>query len=68
MAMARERHAWPAFPLPADRGALTAADVLAAPPGVGRDAAIDAWCAAVWAAYADSHAAVAALVRRHGIA
>lgn len=68
MALARAKHAWPTFPLPADRGALTAADVLVAPPGPERDAAIDAWCAAVWAAYAGSHDAVAALMHHHGVA
>jgi GrpB-like predicted nucleotidyltransferase (UPF0157 family) len=67
MALARNRRGWPSFPLPAERGSITAAQVLAAPPGPERDAAIDAWCASVWEAYADSHEAVAELLRRHGI-
>lgn len=42
---------WPAIVPPAVRGTITAADVVAAPAGPARDAAIDAWCADVWAAY-----------------
>ncbi len=72
MALAREHarrggRAWPAFALPRDRGAVTAADVLAAAPGPERDRAIDAWCTAVWAVYADQRPAVAALLGRYGL-
>jgi len=62
------RKEWPAFILPRERGDITAVHVMAAPAGPGRDRAIDAWGAAVWAAYAESHAAVAELLRRHGVA
>ena len=65
MALARRRTAWPAFPLPPDRGAITPRAVMAAPAGPERDRAIDAWCASVWDAYRESHGAVAALVARH---
>ena len=58
---------WPAFPLPRDRGTVTARDAMAVPAGPERDAAIERWCAAVWAAYRDSHAAVAELLRREQI-
>ncbi|HEY4306979.1 MAG TPA: DUF5946 family protein [Gemmatimonadaceae bacterium] len=58
---------WPTFALPEDRGALTAADVLVAPPGDARDRAIDAWCRSVWAAYASSKPAVETLLRQHGV-
>lgn len=61
------RRAWPRFPLPANRGAMTAADVLRVTPGPERDVAIDHWCASVWAAYQESHEAVTALLRRSGI-
>ena len=52
MALARQKHAWPTFVLPRDRGALTPQTVMAAPAGPERDAAIDAWCASVWNAFA----------------
>lgn len=68
MALGRRKHRWPALPLPRERGAVTAATVMEAPPGPERDRAIDAWCASVWTAYADCHEAVAALLRQHGIA
>lgn len=67
MRMARARHAWPAFALPAHRGSMTAADVMARPEGPGRDAAIDAWCASVWEAFGASRPAVIALLERHAI-
>ena len=62
MRLARRKQAWPTFLLPVDRGAIAAADVLAAPAGPERDRAIDAWCAAVWEAFRDSHETVAGLV------
>jgi hypothetical protein len=67
MALARHRRPWPSFPLPADRGALTAIDVMRVPEGVERDRAIDAWCASVWASYANVRQDVADLLRQHGI-
>lgn len=67
MMLAKRSRSWPAFPLPDDRGSITAADVLAAPPGLERDRAIGAWCASVWAAYAEAAPAVAALARAHGL-
>jgi len=68
MALARRPEPWPVGTLPADRGSLTAKDVAAAPEGNARDAMIHAWCASVWAAYADHRASVAALLHRRGIA
>jgi hypothetical protein len=67
MQMGRRKHVWPTFPLPRERGATTPMEVLAAPAGVERDAAIHRWCREVWAAYAESHDAVGALLREHGI-
>ena len=60
-------HSWPAFPLPEHRGATTAADVLAEPPGDARDRAIEAWCRSVWAAFEVSKPEVEALLRLHGV-
>ena len=58
---------WPAFPLPATRGAITVADVLTAPAGPARDRAIDEWCRSVWAAFATTWPAVERLLREHGV-
>jgi len=59
--LAKRRREWPAFPLPAGRGDITASDVLAAEPGEARAAMIRKWCESVWAACSESHAQVAAL-------
>jgi ribosomal protein L4 len=67
MMLAKRSRSWPTFALPTHRGAMTAHDVMAAPAGVERDAAIDAWCAAVWAAYREVAPSVAALATAHGL-
>ena len=61
--LAREKRSWPCFPLPRDRGSLTAADVIAVPAGSERDQAIHHWCVSVWDAYRDSHQLVPELLR-----
>lgn len=68
MKLANHGKDWPSFRLPEDRGHISAVDVMAAPPGAARDAAIDDWCAAVWDAFRESHEAVAEMLRQHGIA
>ncbi len=65
--LGRRKHDWPPFALPAERGAVTAIQVMAAPAGAERKRAIDAWCASVWAAYHETHQAVADLLAAHGI-
>jgi len=40
--------------------------LIVAPAGQARDAAIDAWCAAVWAAYGPCRDAVVAFLHRYG--
>ena len=67
MRLGRRKEKWPTFPLPRDRGALGAADALAAAPGPDRVRAIDAWCASVWSSFQPSHAAVAEWLRVRGI-
>jgi uncharacterized protein DUF5946 len=67
MALAREKRAWPTFVLPRERGQVTVADVMAAEAGAERDAAIDRWCSAVWAAFHGSRSAVVELLRQYGI-
>jgi hypothetical protein len=66
-ALGDRTHSWPLFPLPAHRGAMTAADVLKEPAGEARDRAVDAWCRSVWTAYEASKPAVVALLRQHGV-
>jgi hypothetical protein len=58
MRLARKRKQWPTFTPPPARGAMTVQDVLQAPPGKARDAAIRAWCTAVWECWGSSHAHV----------
>lgn len=65
--MASRPRRWPTFALPAERGSITAVEVLAASPGGARDRAIDDWCSSVWAAYAECHADVRDLLREHGL-
>jgi hypothetical protein len=67
MELARRKRSWPKVPLPLDRGSMTAADVIATRPGPERDKAIDAWCACVWAAYADTRKTIADLLDEYGI-
>lgn len=66
MRMARRKSVWPTFALPDDRGAVTAIDVMAKPPGPERHAAIDGWCRSVWQAYASQRDAVIAFLRGQG--
>lgn len=67
MDLARHKQTWPTFPLPSERGSLTAADVMAAPEGPERDHAIYAWCASVWNAYSGSRQMLIDILRQQGI-
>ncbi|MGE5049039.1 MAG: DUF5946 family protein [Deltaproteobacteria bacterium] len=64
MALARRRRDWPQFEPPRSRGPLTVADVVAVPPGEGRDAMLKLWAESVWAAWGKDHARVAELAGR----
>ena len=66
MRLARRRRDWPQFPLPGERGTMTARDVIAVPAGRERDRALDAWCASVWGAYGESHGRVTELLVQLG--
>jgi hypothetical protein len=66
--LAQENYDWPAFDLPANRGAWHAGDVMLASPGAQREAAIGAWCASVWHAYAGARHRVIEMLVHHGIA
>jgi hypothetical protein len=67
MELGRRAHDWPLFPLPRERGSVTAGDVMAAPAGPKRDQAIHAWCASVWAAFSECHHLVEELLQKHRI-
>jgi hypothetical protein len=68
MQLGKRKRRWPAIPLPVDRGSITVVEVLAAPPGAERDAAIDAWCGSVWEAFRESRQAIIDLLREYDIA
>ena len=65
--MSRVKSSWPSFPLPRDRGSVTASTVMAAPPGRERDEVIDAWSRSVWAAFRESREVVVEIVAKYGI-
>jgi len=56
---------WTLPALPANRGSLTAADVMAAAPGDARNRAIRAWCASVWTAHAPAREQIVEIAARH---
>lgn len=68
MAVARRTRVYPPIALPDQRGEVTASDVLSAPPGPARDAAIEAWCASVWSAFEESRPAIIEWLGRNGVA
>ena len=61
MLLARRSKTWPRFAPPPHGGTLTVRDVLQAPPGDERDAALRRWGHSVWAAWSHEHARVQAL-------
>lgn len=63
MRIAATRRPWQMPPLPADRGAIRISDVLAVPPGPGRDTMIESWCASVWQACSSAHAHIRSIAR-----
>ena len=65
--LGQQKRQWPVVPLPAQRGRLTAVDVMAAPAGAERDAAIDRWCESVWAEYQGSREVIVRLLHDHEI-
>jgi uncharacterized protein DUF5946 len=64
MKLAERKQTWPSVVFPADRGTITAIDVLAAPD---RARAIDDWCASVWHAYRGNRATIGRLLQDRGI-
>lgn len=68
MELGRRKREWPSVYLPEDRGSITAGDVLAAPAGPERDAAIENWCRSVCSAFSANRELVIDLLREYGIA
>lgn len=67
MELAKRGRVWPSFPLPIERGSVTAGQVMEAPAGPERDQAIDAWCGSVWGAFSASEPILVELLQQHGI-
>lgn len=68
MKLAQRKHQWPAFSMPADRGDVTATQVMRTAPGVERDRAIDFWCVSVWNAFRANQDLIVRLLREKEIA
>lgn len=56
---------WPVVVFPEARGHLTACDVLAAPAGRERDAAIEEWCRSVWGAFSHNRRTIVTLLEEY---
>lgn len=67
MRLGRQKHEWPVFVLPQDRGGVTAADVMRSAEGPERDLAIHAWCRSVWTAVSGNRRIVADFLKQHGV-
>ena len=66
--LGKQKRAWPNVTLPASRGTVTPQKVMRVAAGQARDAAIDEWCASVWAEYHDSRDTIIALLAEYQIA
>jgi Family of unknown function (DUF5946) len=67
MQLAKKKREWPEFDVPAERGRLTASDVMARPEGPERDRAIHDWAVSVWRAFSGNRAAIVQLLREAGV-
>jgi hypothetical protein len=63
MQLAKTRRQYTPPPIPRDRGAITIRDVLAAPPGLARDAMIHRWCVSAWEAWHESREPIVQLAK-----
>lgn len=63
MQLAKRRKVWPRLEPPSELEAITAAEVLAVPPGDDRDEMIRRWCASVWEAWGVHQGLIRRLVR-----
>ena len=64
-ALGKVKRSWPDVVWPPERGAMTAADVMAMREGPARDAAIDEWCRQVWAAFSANRDTMASLANEY---
>lgn len=67
MTLGRRKLTWPSIALPAGRGSIAPADVVAVPAGPDRDRAIDDWCRSAWGAFAESRPAIESLLQAERI-
>ena len=67
MELGRNKREWPSIRLPADRGAMTVLNVLAAVEGIERDMAIHDWCRSVWSAFAGNRDLIIERLRNYHI-
>ena len=67
MSLAGGKRAWPSLLLPAERGSMTAVEVMRAPEGPERDRAIHAWCRSVWGSFVENRSAVVDLLTKRGV-
>jgi hypothetical protein len=67
MLLAKGQRHYPAIALPAERGLVTAADVLIAAEGPARDAAITEWCRSVWEAFGASRGTIVEFLKARDI-
>ena len=65
MRLAKRRKQWPRLPVPSGpRGAVTVAEVVAAPPGAARDEMVRAWCESVWKTWQASRLQIVNLLKQ----
>lgn len=65
--LARRKQGWPAIPPAAQKGTVSALDVVAEPIGPARDEAVDKWCESVWNLYSSSHSVIVRGLHDRGI-
>jgi hypothetical protein len=65
--LGRTERRWPTIYFPADRGRMTALDVVATPEGPERDRAIHDWCESVWNAFHDNREVVIGLLEERNV-
>ena len=65
--MGKVKRSWPNLVWPIERGAVTAATVMAMPAGQARDEGIDEWCKQVWSVFGANRSMVVALVHDYKI-
>lgn len=65
--MSKNKIQWPKLSLPAARGRIAVADVLAVSPGAERDEMIGKWCETVWEAFKENRNTIVDLVKQFKI-